>query len=364
MAEQLTIVDVSADTLNSDLHDIVDAVNLKAEINGDDTQRFKVADAVDPTDAVNKRQLESSIGFSDVLNMPEMNSVALTGTVTTTAGSAIVTGAGTNFTAECPVGTIISIPGAYYACTVLSVSSDTSLTLSNAVTKSYSGCKAYTNKVSFSSGVCLDDTLNVKIIASAMTKTLSAFSSGTNNGMLDTGSCAASSKYAVFVISKADGTSDYLASLSKTSPIMPTGYVYKRRIGWILTNPNGHIITFVFNSDASSFIFTNQILDLSIYSPVPTYTDLSISCPPNKVPLLLIAAYPGSNQNTELDLMDKVSGVVTSVLSPAGTNCYSFLETALRIKTDSDSKIWYKLTGAASIGGYVFTQGFIDRRLD
>ncbi len=60
---------------------------------------------------------------------------------------------------------------------------------------------------------------------------------GTNGAVnrLDTGTIAIDSWYAIWVIAKSDGTTGGLASLSATSPTMPTGYTYKARVGWVQT---------------------------------------------------------------------------------------------------------------------------------
>lgn len=64
MSEDLTLAEISTDvisSINANFSQVESAVNSKAEMNGDSTQRFKVADAVELTEAVNKGQLDSSI---------------------------------------------------------------------------------------------------------------------------------------------------------------------------------------------------------------------------------------------------------------------------------------------------------------
>jgi hypothetical protein len=57
----------------------------------------------------------------------------------------------------------------------------------------------------------------------------------TGANALDTGAIAAAQWYSIWVIAKADGTTACLASLSATSPTMPSGYTYKSRVGWVRT---------------------------------------------------------------------------------------------------------------------------------
>ena len=54
-------------------------------------------------------------------------------------------------------------------------------------------------------------------------------------GGIDTGSAAANTWYSVWIIS--NGSAIYgLLSLSETAPVMPAGYTFKARVGWILTD--------------------------------------------------------------------------------------------------------------------------------
>lgn len=97
--------------------------------------------------------------------------------------------------------------------------------------------------IDISQGVCQSATNTLAIITTTtITKRASVnWSYGTGNGMLDTGSFAASSTYYIFVISKADGTTDILSSLSATNPLLPTGYTSYRKIGAIKTDGSTHI---------------------------------------------------------------------------------------------------------------------------
>lgn len=65
MAEELTLAEISAEVLNTNFTKIEDAVNAKAELNGDSTEKFNVDDAVQPMEAINKRQLDNSVAAID-----------------------------------------------------------------------------------------------------------------------------------------------------------------------------------------------------------------------------------------------------------------------------------------------------------
>lgn len=64
---------------------------------------------------------------------------------------------------------------------------------------------------------------------------LTASVAGTGINGLDSGVASANTWYSVWVISNGDSVASLL-SLSSTSPTMPPGYVYRRRIGWIRTD--------------------------------------------------------------------------------------------------------------------------------
>lgn len=64
---------------------------------------------------------------------------------------------------------------------------------------------------------------------------LSLNTAGTGANGLDTGTLAASTWYAVWVISNGTTTATLL-SLSSTAPTMPSGYTHKARVGWIRTD--------------------------------------------------------------------------------------------------------------------------------
>jgi hypothetical protein len=74
-------------------------------------------------------------------------------------------------------------------------------------------------------------------LASALTKTTSAWTVGNNQGGLDSGTIAANSWYHVHLIKRTDGTvGDVLFSTSATAPTSPTNYSLFRRIGAARTN--------------------------------------------------------------------------------------------------------------------------------
>lgn len=106
----------------------------------------------------------------------------------------------------------------------------------------YSNLKASANGTSANVSITYDSLLltdgSSYVVASNGNHALSMAASGANG--LDTGTVAASTWYATYVIRKPDGTTASLASLSATSPTMPSGYTYKCRTGWIRTDSSGN----------------------------------------------------------------------------------------------------------------------------
>lgn len=82
------------------------------------------------------------------------------------------------------------------------------------------------------------------LCVSDVSLTLNTAGSGANG--LDTGSLVVSTWYAVWVISNGVTTAA-LASLSGTAPTMPSGYIYKARIGWIRTDGTANKYPLGFN---------------------------------------------------------------------------------------------------------------------
>lgn len=79
--------------------------------------------------------------------------------------------------------------------------------------------------------------------------------SGANG--LDTGTKANSTNYYLWVIGKEDGTIASLWSLSATTPTMPTGYVYKRLVGWNRTDSSGNIYRILQVGNKAQYVVTS-----------------------------------------------------------------------------------------------------------
>lgn len=91
-----------------------------------------------------------------------------------------------------------------------------------------------TNDIAFAAGAGFDDTGAHFFAVGALIKRLDAtFTAGNNNGMLDTGAVA-NSNYDLYAINNpTTGAGDYLAVVENAAPSMPSGFTYRRKIGWI-----------------------------------------------------------------------------------------------------------------------------------
>ena len=139
--------------------------------------------------------------------------------------------------------------------------------------------KASDTEFEVSAGKARDssDTVN-GALSSTFTKSLSSWSAGSGGGSLDTGSIAADTWYHVFLIIKSDGTSDVLISTSLTSPTLPSGYSYKRRLGSLLMDGSAHITAFQQFGD--DFYWDLPVVELETTSTGNSRQVLTITTPP------------------------------------------------------------------------------------
>jgi hypothetical protein len=116
---------------------------------------------------------------------------------------------------------------------------------------------------SIAAGVAADST-NVDMLnnAAALTKTTGAWTAGTGNGALDTGTIAANTWYHVHLIKNVTAVLvDVLISLSATAPTLPSGYTEFRRIGSMKTNASSQWT--LFRQDGDEFQWDVPTTDYS-----------------------------------------------------------------------------------------------------
>lgn len=97
--------------------------------------------------------------------------------------------------------------------------------------------------VNIATGQARDSTNANDIVVSTAT---SCVITSSGAGGLDTGTVAANTFYAVYILGDSTGYNDPIGmfSLSATSPVLPGGYDMFRRVGYALTDGSSHILAF------------------------------------------------------------------------------------------------------------------------
>lgn len=143
------------------------------------------------------------------------------------------------------------------------------------------------------------------VLASAYTKTTSAWAVGSGNGSLDTGAVANSTWYHVHLIQRPDtGVVDLLTSLSATAPTMPANYTLFRRIGSMKTNGSAQWTSFLQIND---WFYIVPIQDFSGYRATAL---LTLSLPTGVIvqPLLTVQSLGGGNSATSISVGPAAGG--------------------------------------------------------
>lgn len=157
------------------------------------------------------------------------------------------------------------------------------------------------------SAVLINPTGNVAFYATSVSGTINTTVNAAVN-RLDTGSLAASTWYNFFLIS--DGTTTGgLASLSATAPTMPSGYVYRCRLGAMRTDASVHFLRTLQIGKVTQYVIgTNPTIAPNIANGVvgtfsstsPTLATASVSTivPPTAARISLTATNAWKNGTT------------------------------------------------------------------
>lgn len=182
-------------------------------------------------------------------------------------------------------------------------------------------------------------------------------------GGIDTGTKAANSVYFLWVISKADGTTNGMFSLSASSPTMPSGYVNKRLVG------------FIYTLTGSAAVQPFNVKGFSI--------DVEVSQLENQISGSTTAAnasLAATRISPSLSRMPYVFGVITSTLSLLGQRAYILTKSAgaqvtstpagviasvfaNTIPLDSSRNAWYGSTALGLGAALVLQGGVFSRRI-
>ncbi len=201
-------------------------------------------------------------------------------------------------------------------------------------------------------------------LASAYNKTTSAWSVGSGNGALDTGSIATNTWYHVWLIQRSDtGVVDVLVSTSATAPTMPANYDRKRRIGSMKTDGSSQWTSFTQVGD--KFYWASVAFDYQ--GAARSDALLAVSVPPGLTvfPIIEGKTIAGSGSADALLLVGHGTSSSANMLIASGgdnygrsgsTSAYAFTNTANQIRMAATGNI------LAGNNTYIGTIGWIDAR--
>ena len=225
--------------------------------------------------------------------------------------------------------------------------------------------------MTIAAGQAADSTNAVYItLASAMSKTTSAWAAGTGNGGLDTGAIANSTTYHFYVISKTDGTTEVVFSTNASTPSLPSGYTYFRRIGSMRTNGSAQWTSFIQDGDYFRLLASVQdIANTNFGTSAVTGTLTSIPTGIN-----VQAMFNGVlTDTTPLAAQVQFSDLAANDEAPSGSAAPGFMLRAIsgtvsggqpfQIRTNTSAQIRYRSNASdAGVTLRINTLGWIDRR--
>lgn len=230
-----------------------------------------------------------------------------------------------------------------------------------------------TNDIDIAAGACRDSTdARDLILATGITKRLdAAWSVGTNQGGLDTGSIA-NTTYHVWLIKRSDtGVVDALFSTSATAPTMPTNYDYKRRLGMI-KRASGAILLFVQDGDLFQWLDpTTVTLDhSSAANPGTSAATITLLIPTGvRVRAILRGeVLPGAATTsrltiTDLSTTDVAVGVSASPLNDVTAETNIAASARWEVMTNTSAQVRARLSASGAATQYfIQSLGWYDRR--
>ena len=223
-----------------------------------------------------------------------------------------------------------------------------------------------TGTFGIAAGEAADSTgVDLMVLASAYTKTTSAWAVGSGNGAMDTGTVANSTWYHVHLIKRPDSSVvDVLFSLSATSPTLPANYTLFRRIGSMKTNGSAQWVKFSQTGD--QFLWDATVTDLSTATQGTSAASVTLSTPLGVKTTALLrcfmthAAVGNVILLSSLDESDQAaSGSNFNVGATQVAN--GLAATSVQVLTNTSSQIRAR-GNASSTTLWVATYGWIDTR--
>ena len=224
----------------------------------------------------------------------------------------------------------------------------------------------------FAVGVATDGTNTVLMtLSSALTKQFDAtFVEGTNAGGMVSGESLPTSGWVNFwLIQKANGAVDICGNNNATSglsPTLPTGFIYKRRIGARLTDASANFLATKQNGDTVQYVTSIQDVDTATGNTT-SRSLRTMSSPPGVQCLINFRAYvpEASDMITLFQDPNETDAAPNNTMTPPGgsiRNLTGYQGTFwFAIQTNTSSQIASR-SSVASKGLDVVTYSFVDNR--
>lgn len=213
------------------------------------------------------------------------------------------------------------------------------------------------NDIDFTAGNFAFSDKSGEFYATAMTKRLDAsWVAGTNQGGLDTGTKASNTWYHCYAIyNPTTQVSDFIFSANATTPTLPSGYTKYKYLGSVLTNISGNIIPFWQENNSFYFKVDNGILNTT--TQVSSFSDLTLSAPPNSKAITTSYINIGPNIGVGLYFKDLVNNISypVCVAENDSTN-----QNIFEITVNSSSQIQYYLAVTPLQDFKISTIGYIN----
>jgi hypothetical protein len=231
--------------------------------------------------------------------------------------------------------------------------------------------RASSTSIGIAAGVARDSTNGFDItLASAFTKTTSAWAAGTGNGGLDTGAIATSTFYYVWgIYNSSTAVSDVLFSTSSSAPTMPSGYDKKRYIGAVKTDGSSQFIAFTQFGD--EFYWSTPILDVNAFTGSTSASTKVLTVPSgrNMLAILNVDLGGGTTQTVYIsnlaltDLAPTINGGAAPMSSLGGTSSAGNIENSgmARCWTDTSASIRVRNSANGAVLN-IATLGWVDQR--
>jgi len=162
-----------------------------------------------------------------------------------------------------------------------------------------------------------------------------------------------------------------ILSLSETSPTLPTGYIYSRRVGYVRNDSTSNFISFFqhFNNRTRKYFYDEALADLAVLingsATTPTEIDCSNFMPPtSQLGLFMFAFETGSSGSGDnllhIRRVGMADGGMPFTFGVGVKSTQKARWSGVEIPTDSAQKIEYKVDSGANNQATIAVIGFTD----